>query len=131
MLNIVNFKSSDYSMISDWWKAANEPCPPMEAMPFESTFVISTDGIAAASISVLLTNTKELCYLENFVSNPELKGKRKELTQKIIDHANEYAKTLGYKRTLIFSYKDKIKNRYEELGMRRTVSNISAFVKEL
>jgi hypothetical protein len=130
VLNITNFKPSDYSMIQAWWKAANEPCPPIAAMPEESTFVISTNGVPAASISVLLTNTKELCYLENFVSNPELKGARKELTQKIIDHANEYARNLGYKRTLIFSYKDKIKKRYMELGMLHTVSNISAFVKE-
>lgn len=131
MLNITNFKSSDYEMIQAWWSAANELCPPLEAMPEESTFILSANGVPAASISVLLTNTKELCYLENFVSNPELKGARKELTQKIIDHANQYARNLGYKRTLIFSYKDKIKNRYEELGMRHTVSNVSAFVKEL
>jgi hypothetical protein len=126
------YAKADYTEIKKWWDASNEMAPIPEMLPEESTLILELDKTPALMITVYLTNCKEVSYLENFAGNPELKGEsRKQAAQYIVDAACGFAKGLGYKRVLCLSYKDKLKERYQELGMTPTVDNLMSLVREL
>jgi hypothetical protein len=125
---IRNYKSSDFPMISEWWMSHNEPGPLPGNIPEDSSFILEYEGIPATSISVILTNTK-FVYFENFVRNPKFNDKiGKQCTKELWDYATEFAKSKNYDHIIFVSYKDKIKARYEELGAKRTLDNLSSFV---
>ena len=126
---IRNYSPSDYQMLCDWWKIYCEPAPYPACMPEESSFVLEINNVPAYALTVLLTNSKEYAYLENFVGNPLINNK--EGAQMIANYAYSFAKDKGYKRVIAFCYKDKLKKRYEELGVIKTLDNLSSFVRSL
>lgn len=128
-MNIRLYKESDWSTIKNWWIIANEIPPLKESMTNDSTFVLEKDNDLLASITVYLTNSKEMAYLENLVRNPEFKNK--EAIKNLVNHAERFTKENGYKRLICFSYKSSLKKRYENLGYLNTLSDLSSFVKEL
>lgn len=129
---IRNYKDSDYEMIKNWWNSQNEPVPTKDLIPLDSTFILEVDEQPIISISVFLTNTLGICFLENFIADPLKKGDiRKECSSIIVNYALSFAKEMGYKRAVCLSYREKLKQRYEDLGMRRTVNNLTSFVREL
>lgn len=132
MYTVRSYQKDDYATIKRWWEASNEAIPGMELFPEESTLVLEVNNVPAFALIIFLTNSKELCYFEGFIGNPEIKGKeRKDASDKLAEAAFAFAKGLGYKRAITFSYVDKVKNRIEELGFTRTLDNLSSFVKEL
>lgn len=128
---IRNYHPSEYDEIKRWWDIQMEPAPRPGLLPEESTFVLENDGHKVFSICVYLTNTKELAYIENFVRNPFYNGKRDHLAQCIVNHAYDFAASKGFKRVICFSYRECLKNRYQELGMIPKLHNLTSFVKEL
>jgi len=129
---IRSYNISDYETIKQWWAAANEPAPPMGAMPIDSTFVYESSGRAVMSISVLLTNAPDVTFLENLISSPDFVGnERKQASQQLVDHACEYAKRRGYSNTICFCYRDGLRRRYQEFGLRPTIDGATVFTKRL
>lgn len=128
-MNIRNYKNSDFTMLASWWTLSNVPCPLPGMMPEESTYILEKDNKALYSICLYLTNTKELCYIENFIKNPEYKDK--ECSHLLVNHIFKVAKDLGYKRVICLSNNEKLKIRYQQLGGTPTLSNITSLVKEL
>jgi hypothetical protein len=101
-------------------------------MPVESTFVLEDSGRAVMSISVLLTNSNEVAFLENFVADPEFRGPaRSEAATMLVEHARSFAKQRGYKRVLCFCYREGLKRRYQELGMTPALDNVLILSREL
>lgn len=128
---IRQYKDSDYSMIKEWWTSQNEVAPTEDMIP-KSSFVLEVDSEPVVSLSLFLTNVPGMCFFENFVGNPLKKGEiRKECGKAIMCHVADVAKKMGYKRIVCYSHKEKVKKRYEDMGMIRTVNNLSSFVKEL
>lgn len=126
------YNKNDFNEITSWWNKANEPSPTEDMLPLDTTFVLESDNKLMLCVSLYLTNAKGVCYLENFVGNPEFKGEqRKEAGKLLLDTVIEYAKLLEYKRIFCFSYRDKLKERYKELGLIPTIGNLQAFVKEI
>ena len=129
---IRNYKDSDYEMLKNWWNSQNQREPSKELIPNETTFILEVDNEPVVSISVFLTNVRGMCFLENFIGNPLKKGDvRKECSSIIVNYALKFAKELGYKRAVCFSYEEALKKRYQDLGMTKTLDNLSSFVKEL
>lgn len=129
-MKIREYIDSDFDLLVGWWNSFKEVPPTKDLMP-ESSFILEVDSIPRVSISLILTNTK-YSYLENLISNPEISADKRNIAVKtIVSYAEEYAKSLGYKYLVCFSYKDKLKARYQQLGYLRTVDNLSSFVKEI
>jgi hypothetical protein len=73
-----------------------------------------------------------MCYVQNFIGNPNFKGPiRKQAGELLQKHIEQFAKELNIKRLICYTYKDKIKDRYKELGYQPTYDNITSFVKEI
>lgn len=129
---IRSYKDSDYIEIFKWWIKADEIPPFKEMLTKETTFVYEKNDKPLVCISLYLTNCKEIAYLENFVRDPQFLGKEKDTAMRqILDYVENVAKTRGYKRLICFSYKDKVKSKYEEFGYRNTLNNLASFVKEI
>lgn len=133
MIKIRHYNNSDYEILSKWWNDHKEIGPTKDMLPEESTFVLEYNGKPCVSITAYLTNSKEISYLENLISDPELKNKeiRNTLTQIIVDDTFGFLRGLGYKRVICFSYKDGLKERYKEMGMTKTLDNLSSFARVL
>lgn len=131
-VDIRHYKQSDFPVVESWWAASGEAVPPSNWLPRHSTFLISVDNTLAACVSVYLTNSKELAYLENVVGNPDLKGPaRRAALEALVRHAEAWTKRKGYKRLVLLGYRAPVKKRYLELGYKETLDGVSTFVKEL
>lgn len=129
---IRNYRESDFQSIARWWDAADETAPIPTMLPTDSTFVLEIDSIPVLCITVYTTNSNEVAFLENFVGNPTFKGpKRRDAAQILVSYACDWAKERGINRVICFAYKEPLVKRYQELGMRKTMTNITSFVKEL
>jgi len=129
-MNIRLFNKNDFEMIKMWWNEAQEMPPTIEMLPEESTFILEVNNEPQVCITVYLTNTNYVAYLENFIKNPNLKDS-KEYTKKIVEHAENFAKQKGFKILVCLSYKEKLKQRYQDLGYINTLNNLSGFAKEV
>lgn len=128
MTNIRRYTPKDYPLIKSWWDSHNEPGPLPEMLP-STTFILECDNKPKMALSLYLTNTLVIGYLENFVKSPDFDND--DLTRKFLSHVETTAKNLGVKLLLCMSYRDKLKARYESLGYKNTLNNLSSFVKEL
>lgn len=124
-----HYKNDDFPMIASWWEKAGEPGPRETMMLEESSFIIEVDSVPAYSITVYMTNCKELAYLENFSRNPEIKNK--DAAQALLDYVCGWARIKGYKHLITFGYHEKLKTKFVEYGFMKTLDNLSGFVKEL
>ncbi len=132
MVRIRPLGASDLPIIMKWWAAANEPAPPSDTMPLESSFVAEVDGKPVLSVSVLLTNSPSLAYTENFIGAPDSKGaSRREAALMLSDHIAAFAKARGCKYLACIAYRPKLWGRYEELGYVKTLEGVSTFVRQL
>jgi len=131
MYNIRYYTAEDYPMLKTWWEGMDEVPPSKEMLPLDSTLILEMDEVPAVSVTLYFTNCREFCHLANIIGNPDLKGKgRKEATQALVDAAISFAGAAGFKRTLSFGHKDKVKTRFEQLGLKASMSNLQAFVRE-
>lgn len=128
---IINtYKSTDYPLLKSWWEKTDEVVP-QEEMISPTTFILEIDEVPIISVGILLTNCSAAAYLSNFIGNPDCNSDvRQFASEEIIKFITEYAHAKGYKRVLAFAYKEKLKTRFRELGMRPTLSNLEAFVLE-
>lgn len=124
------FKDSDYSMICSWWNAAGEPAPSSGMMGY-GTFVLELDYCPALSLTVFLTQSKQVAYIEGFIKNPEFKQSLETEGQTLWNHCFEWAKARGAKNVFCYCKQPKLEKKYERFGMTKVDSDLSAFVREL
>jgi hypothetical protein len=123
---------TEFEMVRRWWLAHGEVPPLPDMLPPDSTFILELHRQPALCVSLYLTNSPEICYVENFVGNPELKGEaRREGTEKLLAHLEMVARGRGYRRLICLGHKPELKKRYQEIGFTPTVDNITGFAKEL
>jgi hypothetical protein len=129
---IRNYEDCDFQMIKSWWDAADVQAPNRALMPKETTFILELDGKPVMTLALFITNSFGMAYIENFVAAPDFKSSvRKKASKVLFDHILNFAKKLGYHRVCMFAYNDKLANRYTELGMNKTLNNVTTFAKEL
>jgi hypothetical protein len=130
MRQIRAYKEADYPMIRQWWESQGELAPTPSMLPLDSTWIVELYGIPALCVSLILTNTS-FCYVENFVGNPEVKGKmRFEASHWLNQYIAKVARARGYSSMLCMAHKDPLRKRYRELGYRETLNGVSTFVME-
>jgi hypothetical protein len=131
-MDIQLFNKKFYPEIKEWWIKQGEIEPSLSMLPEDTTFLFFKDGKPIISICLYLTNCKEVCYLSNFIANPLYREKdRKDLVKEALTFIEIFAKHSGYKRILCFGYKEKVKKRFQDLGLDKRLDNISSFVKDL
>jgi hypothetical protein len=125
-ITIRPYKETDFQTIQKWspriWKSL---------FP-DTTYIAEIDGVPSVCLCLYLMNSPDACMVENLFSDPTQKGPaRKEAVNLLFKHLEEVAKSLGYKTLVLFSYEDKLKLRYEEIGYVRTVDNVTTYAKSL
>ena len=131
MYTIRHYNEQDYPMIKAWWEEAKEIPPTEELLPLGSTLIMDLEGKPALCASLLLTNCKGLCYIENFIGNPVLKGpKRREASKMFMDLIANFAFDCGYSRMVGHTYSDKLKDYYNELDFKNVKSGAHCMVRE-
>ncbi len=126
------FRQEDFKNIANWWSSAGE-CPPLDGMMIEDgTFVLEIEGVAALSLTVFLTQSKEISYLEGFVKNPLFhEFNLNKYGQLLWDHCFKYASDKGYKRIICYCAVEKLIGIYSKFGMTLTCRNLSSLAKEI
>ena len=81
----------------------------------DSTFIIEDNDKPVASVTVYLTNCKEVALMENLIKDPEFK--EEGAIQSLFKHVEDFTKSLGYKRIIMFSNKEKLNDKYETFGI--------------
>lgn len=132
LLTIRAYKKNDWPLVKQWWALSKEVAPLETMMPTESSFVAEIDGNPALAVTVYLTNTPEVTYVENFIGNPEYRGEtRKKLTEMLLACLGDFVSRLGYRRLLCMSEKPELKNYYKEIGFTKTLDGVATFTKEV
>ena len=125
-------ESLDYEMLSSWWEGHGQAAPRKDMLPEDTTYVLEVNGKPLLSACLYLMNCKAASLVENVISNPLIfLPNRKQLVSALFSHIENVAKSKGYNTLVIFSYEDKVKNRYEELGFTKTLNNVTTFSKEV
>jgi hypothetical protein len=132
MKMIRSYRHSDFEEICSWWKGHGE-VPPLPGMMIESgTFIAEQDGIALMTLTTLMTQSKEISYLEGFCSKPGLDFKlRRALGTALWDHCLHFLKSNGFKRVNILSGKKRLTERYKQFGMIEQVSELTSLGRVL
>ncbi len=128
---IRSYKPSDFDMICKWWTDQNE-CPPLQGMMIpDGTFILEKNKVPALSLTVFLTQSKEIAYLEGFIKNPEFKESLEKEAHTLWQHCFDYAKFYGYTRVICYCMQEKLKQKYVRLGMTLSGNNLTSFVRSL
>lgn len=126
---IRSYKPTDYENICSW---VGTRIP--EGMLVENgTFVLEIENVAALTLSVFLTQSKQVAYLMGFYKNPIFKSISLEpFGQQLWNHCFEHAQSKGYKRILCFAETNvpKLQEKYMRFGMTKTI-DLVGFVKEI
>lgn len=113
---IRNFKPSDYEIVASWWKAVGETPIPQKHMPEETTFISEYEGVPVISVCYFATNV-DIALVQNFISNPSIsKEIRKKHSDAMSEYMEKHCKENGYNILLGMTNKEKLSNRYKELG---------------
>jgi len=124
------YKHSDYATIASWWEAFGEIGPQEGMMIEDGTFVLEIDEKLALSLTVFKTQST-IGYLEGYISDPELdKVARRKNGEELWNHCFNWARWQGIK-VLICYNKPIFVERYEALGMTKSIGNLTSMFKTL
>lgn len=132
-MKLRNYTHKDFEELDSWWRTYREPGPTKDMLPLDSTYLVEDEnGEKLCSVSLILTNIKEYCYIENLISNPEApRHLVREGISMMNGHISKVAKNLEYKRLLCLTYKSKLVPVYEELGYNKTCDGLTSFMRVL
>lgn len=126
------YKESDYEEIVSWWNAANEPGPVPGEMAENGTFVLEIHGVPSMSLTLFLTQSKGVSFIEGFIAKPGLpKDDRREGGEMLWFVCYAFAKANGYTGVTTYAKNEGLVARYEQLGMTRSVSGLTALHKQI
>lgn len=121
------YQESDFDEICSWWKEHGEFAPLPGMMTPEGTFVLDLNGMPVMTLSVLMTQTKEISYFEGYCAKPSLEKRLSNALGKLLwNHGYNYLRDRGYKRVIAFTDKTKLAERYEDLGMNQNMQGLTS-----
>lgn len=131
-MTVKPYEPTLFPEVLSWWLAHGEVAPNEAMLPPESTFVAWQADAPVAALTVYLTNSTFIAYLENLVSAPGLpREARRRAVEALVAHAEAFARERGVKALLCMSEKDKLAARYEELGYTPTLRGVTTLAKYL
>lgn len=132
MIEIRPYQEEDFDEICSWWIEHKEFAPLPGMMTEEGTFVLEYEGKPILTLSVLMTQSKEIAYFEGYCAKPGIeKQLRNDLGEILFEHAYEFLRNRGFKRVIIFTDKPSLVHRYEELGMVKNMNGLYAMGRVL
>lgn len=132
MVNIRPFRNTDFEMICSWWEFYGAVPPIAGMMCEDGTFILELGTEPVMTLSVLLTQSKEISYFEGYCAKPGLSKENSNDCGNILwDHCYKYLRDKGYKRVIIFTDKDSLARRYMDLGMTKAVGGLTSLAREL
>lgn len=134
LITIRQAKQKDLANINHWWSKSPWGQVPAitKAHLSETSYLAEYEGIPAACLFLIMTNIKEWALLENFVANPALQGEpRKNVINRLVEHAEDEARKMGYNKVICLAPNDKLLARYTELGYTAGPLKLVAMAKEL
>ncbi len=132
MVSIKLVKNTDIPMIVKWWEAAEMYGFTGDYLPSDSSYMAYYNDEPCALLALYKTNIKEYAYLECYVSNPSIsKDIRRKTTEHLLNYIEEQARSLHYRKLVCLTHIPALKPRYEALGYKPSLNNVTTFVKEL
>jgi N-acetylglutamate synthase-like GNAT family acetyltransferase len=132
MYSIRPYQDSDLQTVQKWWIEQGLAPVWRALLPLESTYILEIDGEPALCACLYLMNSEDACMVENLVGNPKFKGtQRYEAVPVLFKHLENEAKRFGYRTLVLFTYEDKLKERYQDLGFIKTTENVTTFAKSI
>lgn len=122
------YKPDDYHTLKKWYEGHKEPAPIPELIP-RTTLILEEDNSPVMSISVIFTNLEYLAFLENYIKKPGYKND--SAIHEFIDYVEAFIKAQNCKMIMCLSYRDELKDRYQQFGYQKTLDNLSSFIKQI
>jgi hypothetical protein len=98
----------------------------------DGTFVVEYDGILIMTLTALMTQSKEIAYIEGYCAKPGLDKKlRREIGEILWNYGFNFLKAKGYKRAIAFTDKPALVKRYKDFGMHENISGLMSLGREL
>lgn len=130
VISIRPYHPNDYEMICSWFKHFGDAQPTPGMLLEDGTFIMEIDYFPAICQTVLLTQSKDMAYLEFLIKNPEFTASLEDYISVLWDRCFRYASERGYSRILTFSENDKLSEKFKRLGMTETCK-VTGLIKEL
>jgi hypothetical protein len=121
-------KEEDQAMLEEWWREARLEAPNPAFWP-ETSFLLSIEGVPAVAVSLIVTNAR-IGWLDNLVSNPNVRKRRAEGLRFLQAAMELVAEGRGLKRLFCMSLKPSTSRLYRSLGYRKT-ANVDTLIKEI
>jgi hypothetical protein len=126
------YRHSDYSEILSWWDEASVPGPMPGEMVEDGTFVLEIGGVPSMSLTVFLTQSKSVAYLEGYIAKPGVPDEDRDLGACALwRHCFQFVKDRGYSNVFIYAGHPKLVKRYEDLGMTRSLSGLTVLHRKV
>lgn len=127
-MNIREYKSEDYVMLTKWWQAWDWQQVPEKCLPSLGLIVtdLSDEPICAC---FLYQTDSSICWIEWIVSNPEVpKGLRREALDLLLKELKLKAKRLGFKQIFTSTDRESLKVRLVDQGFLVTDKKVDFLI---
>lgn len=132
MIKIRSYKNTEFEGISEWCKYFTSVSPLPNMLLENGTFVLEIENVSALCVTVLLTQSKDMAYIFNFIKNPLFDGVNLEEYGKVLwSHCFNWAKEQGYSQLICFSDNDKLTDKYQRFGMKKNLTGLTSFIVEI
>ena len=132
MFNIRKFNKNDILEISKWCNFYSLPQNTLDIMPENTSYILEINNNPAIIACLYLTECKKLAFIENVIGNPKFKGPlRSEGLTILCKYLENLSKELNYEVLIILAEKEKLKDKYENMGYIKTLNNLTLFTKVL
>lgn len=122
----------DFLLTLSWWERSGEQPPTQEMIPASSTWILESSGLALLMVSVHFLPEVSFAWIENFCGEPGLKGeRRREATKELLKFIEDQCRLQGYEFLFCLSHHEKLSQRYQELGFKKTIGGLEGFLKSI
>lgn len=123
-MSIRLFNSSDYEMLSSWWKQHEWPSIPLSFLP--KIGIIVDDCVAG----FIYSTDSKICWLEFIISDPKCEQKkRQDALNLLIQEASNTAKDLGYEVIFTLASHKGLIEKYKNNGFKVTDNNMTNLMR--
>lgn len=129
--SVRKYITSDFEMLKKWMSFHFFNPLTEDLVPKDSTYILlNGQDQPVLSAGIFFFQGVNSCMIENVIANPFIENREGAL-EILFEFLYEIARNKGVTHIAIFSHIDKIKKRYEDCGMTRTLDNVSFFAKNL
>lgn len=123
-------KDNDYALVKSWFDAWDYPMMPAEFLP-KIGIVASIDGVKSSCIWIFQTDSK-ICYYDGLISDKGIdRNKMDGCLDYLIKAANIFAHNQGYQIAVYHASREKILNRFLNIGFKAGDTGLTNIAMEV